>query len=216
MIKEKFLEIITNDFNGDESFVGSRLPNLLNQAMTKLVDILGSELFAQYKASEPQTITRSESNGDGTVELSITDSGVFSVGDTVIFDIISTSDGTTYGYSEPSVVTDVDTDSNKMSVYGDEFGTPIGISNRVMSKFYYDITLAGAYLTAHYAVLSLMKMTQEGSNISSLTYGNQSNTFSSIDEAKKLMSAYYDRAVNLIDEHITDSEDTHGIIINFI
>ena len=216
MIREKFLKLITNDFEGDSEFLAERLPHLLNQAESKIQAILGSTVYVSFKKNLPQTISAIADNGDGTIKLTIVDASKFNDDDFVFYVINADDDGNVTEFRESTIVADTDETLNKIDVYGSTFTLESGKTYKVMNKLYHDIATAHAYMCAYFGVLTLAKMTQEGAGVNSLVYGSGSKTFSTMEDQKKKMAEYYKQASDLLNQHTDDDTSSPTFKMEFI
>jgi len=209
MIKEKFLNLITNDFNADAEFLSSRLPLLLQNGNSSLIKIFGSEKFKTFKQSSPVSVSGVVDNEDGTITLTVSDASLFSEDDTVVL----------YGSNDVdtnTVVIEVDTDLNTITVvsaYDDGWDLS---ELTVGTQFYDDFSTAGAYLCAYHSVLLLRKTTADNGAIGSMTFGNGSSQTLTMSELNDLQQKYMDRVNDISNQYKDDDADTKGVTVFFV
>lgn len=208
MIKEKFLNLLSNDFYADEGFLTSRLPYLLSNANSSLIRTFGSDKFKTYKQSQPVPVTEVTDNGDGTLTLALSDTSLFAEDDTVVI----------YGVPEMDTNTVVLTviEDTSITILG-EYDEEWEITDlKVGTQFFDDFSTAGAYLCAYHAVLLLRKTTAESGAINFQRFGEGSNTTISMSELNNLQQKYLDRVNDITNQYKEDDEDITGSVIFFV
>jgi hypothetical protein len=213
MIREKFLNLITNDFNADAEFLSSRLPLLMQNATSSLIKMFGSDKFKDFKQQVPVAVTDVEDNEDGTVNLEMDDISQFEEDDTVVLYGCPEMDYNTVVLAVTEAVAPASASITVVSAFDDKWEID---DLKVATQFYDDFSTAGAYMCAYHSVLLLRKTTADNGAIGSMTFGNGSSQTITMSELSDLQQKYLDRVNDIMNQYKDEDADTHGVTMFFV
>jgi len=201
-IKDRFLDLITTDFEGDSSFVGENLQANIDSAESDLYDLLGAYKFKEFKQEKPLTVT---SVADDVLGIKFTVANTLEEDDIVL--IVGAEE-----YAEKKVVLEATT---SYIITTGTYDASVTDSLTVITKFFDDILSAGAYLTASRAVLNMKTISSSAGTVSSYNYEGNTIRSDEYNNINKISQKFKTEAISLINYH-KDTDDKVGTSYSII
>jgi len=202
MFKQRFLNLISNDFGIDGSdFLATSLPVHINDSTTRLIKSVGDTVYRKALAQRPQEASGVVKFDSFSVDVTIEDTSDYEVGDYVILEgnenynsiqyIIAVNSGTSLRISSP---------------YNAEWQGLI-----LRTQLRHDIELAGAYFTAYDILPTLMQVSENTSIVEGGSIGQGSWHLGDINKRKY----YLNRALEIVSS-LTETEDPNSLKFDLI
>ena len=211
MFTERFLDLITNNFDLDisgDNFSTDRLPEHERNAIAVMVREIGSNVYKKFTKHKELTPSNVSNNGDGTVEMTFDDNSIFELDDIVYLEKED-------GYDPTGIVTAVDIEGGSnvtiLTSYDAQYS-----SLEVRTGLRYNLELAGAYIMASIMGSTLFNMSSHGGLSMQQSFGESS--YSTVfNSAMELANHFKTKASSLMYPFMDDTyEDSSGFDIEFI
>lgn len=190
MFKQRFLSLISNDFgtNGSD-FLTASLPVHLNDSTLRLINEIGDTLYKKALQDRPQTVSSVTQIDSFTVEVTMTDTSIFTEGDYVFLE------GNTLYYGVQYILKIVS--ATKMQISSEYYADITGLVIR--TKLRHDVELAGAYFTAYDILPTLMQVNENVSIVEDGTIGQGSWHLGDINKRKNYLTRALEITADLTD-----------------
>ena len=198
MFKKRFLQLISNDFgvNGSD-FLTASLPTHIKDSTSRLIKNVGDDVYKESLMQPPQVVTSVAKVDDFTISVNIKNTGVFNVGDYVIFE-----GNENYGNYE--FVTEI-VSPTIMNVSSSNYTADV-TNLTILTELRHDVELAGAYFTAYDLLPTLMQISEDSSIVEGGSIGQGSWRLGDINKRRH----YLNRAMEIV-ATLTNTTDPNDL-----